>query len=239
MKALAALFLAVVLASPAWAGEADCHDCPEMVAVPGGLLVRDGAPPVEVRPFFMARTEVTFDQWSLCVRAGACRGGQSDHRWGRATRPVINVTRTDAQDYANWLSEVTGERYRLPSEDEWEWAAWGGVSTAWPWGDVVGEGHANCRRCGTPWSGKKTAPAASLPPNGYGLHDMAGNVWEWVADCWHDDPTTPPEARDCTHGITKGGAWYYLPTQSHPSARARTPAGLWSYTVGFRVVRDH
>ncbi|MFA7430699.1 MAG: SUMF1/EgtB/PvdO family nonheme iron enzyme [Rhodospirillaceae bacterium] len=235
MKRLALLLWLVAFPAAA----ADCPDCPELVAIPGGTLVRDGAPPVEVAPLFMARTEITFDQLAVCVRAGACRGGQSDHGWGRGSRPVINVTHGDAEAYAAWLSGLTGKRYRLPTEDEWEWAARGGTSTTWWWGDTVGEGHANCRNCGTEWSGKMSAPVASLPPNPYGLHDMAGNVWEWVADCWHPDRAAAPHARDCSQRITKGGAWYYIPSQSQPTTRARNAAGLWSYTVGFRVVREY
>lgn len=233
-----AVLMAVAARAQAGAG-ADCAGCPEMVPVPGGVLEREGAPPVAVAPFAMARTEITFDQWQVCVAAGACAGGQSDHGWGRGARPVINVAYPAAERYARWLSQATGKRYRLPTEDEWEWAARGGTTTAWSWGDAVGEGHANCRHCGTPWGGKQTAPAASLPANGYGLHDMAGNVWEWVSDCWHDDRAAPPEAGDCAFRITKGGAWYYVPSQSRPTVRARTPVGLWSYTVGFRVVREN
>lgn len=233
-----AMFAVALLAAAPAVAEPECADCPDMVPVPGGILAREGAPPVEVAPFAMARTEITFDQWQACVAARACIGGQSDHGWGRGARPIINVTYSNAERYARWLSETTGKRYRLPTEDEWEWAARGGTTTAWPWGDAVGEGHANCRHCGTPWSGKESAPAASLPANGYGLHDMAGNVWEWVADCWHKDRAAPPQARDCAFRITKGGAWYYVPSQSRPDVRARTPVGLWSYTVGFRVVRE-
>jgi len=235
---LALLLCLGLTAAPALAEPPDCADCPDMVAIPAGTLAREGAPPVAIAPFHMARTETTFDQWAACVAAQACRGGQHDHGWGRGSRPVINVTHTDAEAYAAWLSGVTGERYRLPTEDEWEWAARGGTTTKWWWGDTVGQGHANCRKCGTEWSGRMSAPVASLPANPFGLHDMAGNVWEWVADCWHQDRAAAPTARDCTRRVTKGGAWYYIPSQSKPTTRVGSPTGLWSYTVGFRVVRE-
>lgn len=213
----------------------DCPDCPVLVPVPGGVLARGKAPPVQVAPFLLGRTEVTFDQWQACVADAACRDGRGDHGWGRGTRPVINVTFEDASDYVLWLRHRTGRAYRLPEEDEWEWAARGGTVTAWWWGDTVGAGHANCRKCGTEWSGRMSAPVASLPANPYGLHDMAGNVWEWTATCWSDDRARAPAGRDCSRRVAKGGAWYYIPSQSRPDARAAHAVELRSYTVGFRV----
>lgn len=227
----------VALALPAAAAEPvrDCADCPLLMPIPGGVLRPEGAPPVRVEPFLMARTEVTFDQWDACVADGGCAGQKDDHGWGRGDRPVINVTFHDARDYVRWLARRTGRAYRLPTEDEWEWAARGGTATAYWWGDDVGQGHANCRKCGSDWGGRMSAPVASFPANPYGLHDTAGNLWEWTTTCWAEDRAAPPEERDCAYRAAKGGAWYYIPSQARPANRARHAETLRSYTVGFRV----
>lgn len=239
---LLACFLALLLlAQPARAAGGapvtlqDCPDCPVMVAVPGGTLTREDAPPVRVAPFLMGRTEVTFDQWSACVADGGCRDGRGDHGWGRGDRPVINVTFQDAMDYVGWLSDRTGRAYRLPDEDAWEWAARAGTTTAYWWGDTMQPGRANCRKCDNRWGGRMSAPVASFPANPFGLHDMAGNLWEWTATCWNDNRAAPPEERDCTVRAAKGGAWYYIPSQARHANRAPHAEALRSYTVGFRV----
>lgn len=222
----------------------DCPDCPVLVPIPGGTLtpteVRGGAklPPRPIAPFLIGQTEVTFDQWAACVADGACRGVLDDHGWGRGQRPVINIAWADVQAYLGWLSAKAGRVYRLPSEDEWEWAARGGTATAYWWGEAVGEGKANCRHCGSPpWDGLMSAPVKSFPPNPYGLYDSAGNVWEWTSTCWTRKRAAPPPAA-CGERVIKGGAWYYIPQQSRPTARARQVASAWSYTVGLRVAAE-
>ena len=82
---------------------------------------------------------------------------------------------------------MTGRTYRLLSEAEWEYAARAGTKTAYPWGDEVGKGNANCEDCGSQWDGKQTAPAGSFAANAFGLHEMHGNVYEWVEDCVHQN----------------------------------------------------
>jgi formylglycine-generating enzyme required for sulfatase activity len=205
-----------------------------MVVIPSGTLHPAGLPPRPVAAFLLGQSEVTFDQWAACVTDGACRGGQDDHGWGRGKRPIINITFADVHAYLAWLSAKTGRTYRLPSEDEWEWAARGGTESEYWWGSTVGEGHANCRHCGTPWGGAMSAPVGSLPANPYGLFDTAGNVWEWTATCWSKKREAPPP-KTCREQVIKGGAWYYIPQQSRPVARARQSATSWSYTVGLRV----
>ena len=188
-------------------------------------------PPGGAGAFAIGRTEITFDDWNVCVTAGACRGGQSDHGWGRGKRPVINVTWADAQAYAHWLSGRTGAAYALPSEAEWEYAARAGTNTPYWWGDQVGRDHANCRGCSPRWGGKSTAPVASFPPNPFGLYDMNGNVWEWTSACWK------PHAEPCHDRVIRGGSWYYFPEMSRADSRAKLDVGQWSYNVGFRLVR--
>ena len=234
----------------------DCSICPTMMALPAGRFImgaddeRNTYGPahdrVVARPFAIAVTETTFDQYEACVAAGVCRGDKSDHGWGRGVQPVINVSWQDTRDYAAWLLALTGVIYRLPTEAEWEYAARAGSVSRFPWGETVGEGNANCRNCGTPWSGKGAAPVAQFPPNEFGLYDMMGNVSEWVADCWrerHDPdaetgPVGTPADNTCPAHVTRGGDWYYVPMLSTSVARKSNAAKLWSYTIGFRVVRE-
>lgn len=228
----------------------DCADCPEMARIPGGRFImgaddqRDTYGPAHdvaiARPFALAVTEITFTQYEACVSAGGCSGDKSDHGWGRGSRPAINVSWFDAVDYAAWLSQETGQSYRLPTEVEWEYAARGGTVTRYPWGDDVGERQANCRACGTEWSGIGSAPVAQFSANAYGLYDMHGNVSEWVADCWQDRHLTETAVSEenCAARVTRGGDWYYVPVLSTSAARKSNAPNLWSYTIGFRVLRE-
>lgn len=232
----------------------DCEGCPEMIVVPAGRFVmgaddqRDTFGPAHdvavPAPFAIAKTEITFDQYEVCVQAGGCAGEKSDHGWGRGSQPVINVSWDDAVAYAAWLTQTTGYIYRLPTEVEWEYAARGGTVTRYPWGEAVGVAHANCRGCGTQWSGRGAAPVAQFPPNPYGLYDMHGNVSEWVSDCWREQHgmTKPAEPQAngeaCAARVTRGGDWYYIPLLSSSAARKSNAPNLWSYTIGFRVLRE-
>src|SRR3984957_10250423 len=110
----------------------DCDDCPELVVVPpGDFVMGSNDTPYEkpertisVRhPFAIGRREVTFAEWDQCADAGACKHRPDDHGWGRGDRPVVNVSWDDSKLYLAWLSQQTGQRYRLPSEAEWEYAA--------------------------------------------------------------------------------------------------------------------
>ena len=221
------LILLVMLCPPAWGKSAavfrDFPAGPPMVALPA-------SPDLEGR-WAIGQTEITFDQWQVCVQAKACRGGQDDHKWGKGSRPIMNITYDDALAYVAWLSKHTGKAYQIPSEAVWSYAAHAGTATAYPWGDDIGSNNANCRQCGSKWGGDGSAPVASFAPNPFGLYDMNGNVWEWTSDCW--DAKEP----GCRHHVIRGGAWYYLPPMSKTDARARFSTQEWSYTLGLRVVR--
>src|SRR5262249_7834856 len=130
------------------------------------------------KPLAVSKFEVTFDDWDACTAAFAC--AQVPDHWGRGQMPVINVSWEDAKAYVAWLSQVTGKAYRLLSEAEWEYAARAGTTTRYSWGDDAVAGDANCDGCGGGWKLQQTAPAGTFKPNAFGLHDMHGNVWEWV-----------------------------------------------------------
>ena len=190
-------------AQPLSAGDRfrDCPECPEMVVVPSGSF-RMGSPESEQgrwdyegprhkvrvpRSFAIGQYEVTFAEVDACIAAHGCAFGPEDLGWGRGRRPVIYVSWNEAQEYVTWLSSRTDHEYRLPSEAEWEYAARAGTQTRYWWGNEVGRDRANCAGCGGREDDRRTAPVGSFAANPFGLHDVHGNVWEWVADCWHDD----------------------------------------------------
>lgn len=232
----------------------DCSECPEMVTLPPGIFIM-GSPkgddkerpahPVRVRKSFaIGKFEITFDEWSACVREKACQVDPDDHGWGKGRRPVINLDFPTIKQYTAWLSKKTKHVYRLPSESEWEYAARSGSTTDYPWGDTMEPGRANCRDCGTEWSAKGSAPVGSFAPNGFGLYDLNGNVWEWVEDCWNPDHTNAPgDTRprltgECAFRVVRGGSWYYFRKLARNSYRVKWVVEDKSYNVGFRVVRE-
>ena len=170
--------------------------------------------------------------------------------------PVVCVSWDDAQAYVQWLGGTTGREYRLPSEAEWEYAARAGTATRWAWGnEAAGQcRHANgldgtARQRFPSWRGAgcsdgavATAPAGSFAANGFGLHDMAGNVWEWVADCWHRDYAGAPRdgsawgrGGDCAERVLRGGSWADEPALLRSAGRGRDRTDLREAGVGFRV----
>jgi formylglycine-generating enzyme required for sulfatase activity len=187
-------------------------DCPEMIVIPAGRFLM-GSPDDEkgrradeddghgrqrevriARPFAVAKFDVTFADWGACVKFGGClRDGQDARvnslrdmlRAESDKYPVFNMGRDDAKVYVAWLSRMTGKAYRLLSEAEWEYAARAGTTTAYFWGDEVGKENANCAGCGSRWDYRQPSPVGSFQPNAFGLYDMAGNVRQWVEDCYH------------------------------------------------------
>jgi len=196
----------------------DCPQCPELVVVPAGSYMmgspesessRDGDEgPVHrvtiAEPFAVGVYEVTFNEWDACRRHGGCTHSPGDRGWGRGMRPVMNLNRNDAQQYVRWLSRKTGERYRLLSESEWEYVARARTETPFHYGETISTEQANYNGNYTYGSGRKgryrgrTVAVGSFPPNGFGLHDVHGNVREWVEDCWHESYAgAPRDGRAC------------------------------------------
>ncbi len=230
---------------------------PEMVVIPAGRFrmgcvsgqacVHDEQPVHEVTiplSFAVSKYEVTFAEWDACVLGGGCGGYSPDDRgWGRGARPVIAVSRDDAQAYVAWLSRQTGQTYRLLNEAEWEYVARAGSSTAYSWGNGIGSNLANCYGCGSQWDNNQTAPVGSFQPNAFGVYDMHGNVREWVEDCWNESyagaPTNGSAWRvgDCSARVLRGGAWLSDPGFLRSADRNRGTAGGRYSSSGFRVAR--
>ena len=238
----------------------DCAECPEMVVIPSGrfrmgcLSTHRNCPDFQLpahgvtilRPFALGRYEVTFAQWDACAVGGGCGGYSPEPEDGRrGDYPVTHVTWEDAQSYVSWLSAATGFEYRLPSESEWEYAARAGTVTEYWWGDDIGVNRENCYLhdyCGDPWGGN--APVGSFPANPWGLHDMLGNVLEYVQDCWNGSYTGAPsdgsawEAGDCARRIGRGGTSMSLPGDLRTSNRAAAAfVHRDGVNAGFRVAR--
>ena len=195
------------------------------------------------KPFAVGKYEVTFSEWDACVSAGGCgRHRPDDKDWGRGTRPVINVSWKDAKAYVKWLSARTRQPYRLLSESEWEYAARAGSTTRYSWGDSIGSNRANCSGCGSRWDFTMT-PVGSFAANGFGLHDMHGNVSEWVEDCWNKSYSGAPTdggawlSGDCEGRVLRGGSAHYVPSYLRSAFRFRLGAGFRFDSVGFRVAR--
>ena len=227
---------------------------PEMVRIPGGTFTmgsNDGykydRPPhqVVIQDFLLGKYEVTFAEYDQFAQATG-KPLPEDEGWGRGQRPVINVSWDEAKAYAVWLSKSTGKKYRLPTEAEWEYAAWGG-SRQQTWAGTSDESQLGTYAVYTKNSGGKTAEVGSKQPNAFGLHDLSGNVYEWVEDCWHenykeapDDGTAWLEAAsgECGQRVVRGGSWFHNPDTLRSSTRGRTPPDYRFNFLGFRLAQD-
>ncbi len=158
--------------------------------------------------------------------------------------PVACVSWNDAVAYTDWLSAKTGKEYRLPTEAEWEYAARGGTTTNYWWGNDIDHNRANCYDCGSQWDKKQTAPVGSFAANPFGLHDTAGNVWEW--SCSEYAPYKDGKENACiskNHAssdgwrVIRGGSWYFHPSGLRSSYRFNYRPSSRSSLVGFRLAR--
>lgn len=239
------------------------------------------------RGFALARTETSVDEFQRFIEATGYRTDAERRGWsriyeprsGRMMRrngvhwrhdylgreasvdlPVIHVSWRDAAAFAEWLGEQTGQRYRLPSEAEFEYALRAGTQTRYWWGDgspdepvenLTGDGDISPTN--TRWSvafARYTdgfwgpAPVGSLRPNPFGLYDMGGNVMHWTEDCWHDSFVRAPVDGSawvnpgCTERVIRGGSWSSTPDMSRSAYRIAGAEDSSDMRLGFRVARD-
>lgn len=230
---------------------------PDMVVVPAGhfqmgCVMDDGKCTADQMPtheveiylqFAISVYEITFADWDTCVAAGGCGGYRPKARWGRGMQPVNYISWEDAQSYVSWLSNATNEEYRLPSESEWEYAARAGSPQSYSWGNTVGRNRANCRGCGSRFDDDATAPVGTFAANAFGLHDVHGNLWEWVEDCWNEGYARAPEdgsawlSGDCSKRVLRGGAWSSNALTLRSAYRSSDDQNGRGSGRGFRVVR--
>jgi formylglycine-generating enzyme required for sulfatase activity len=229
----------------------DCDTCPEMVVIPPGEFMMgsndyDGQKPAHTvtlrRPFAVGKFEITFAEWQACVAGGGCDRIPRDEGWGKGLRPVINVSWNDAKQYVSWLSHKTGTTYRLLSEAEWEYSARAGTTSMYSLGNSISKNQAQYSE-GSVASAGKTVEVGSFKPNAFGLHDMHGNVWEWVEDAAHNAYHGAPEdgsvwqGGDASNRIIRGGSWFDLPATLRSTFRAGGVPYAGGNFIGFRVAR--
>ena len=226
---------------------------------------------VHVSEFFIGRFPVTHDEYARFVRATgypapAVRGlpliaaGGRDtvfkelaapYVWsdneppaGHGSHPIVLVRYDDALAYCRWLSEAVGRPFRLPTEAEWEKSARGGADgRRYPWGDHIDESHGNFLSDPAVKRQRGTRPTGTYQPNGFGLYDVCGNVWEWVSDWYTADYYGSGETRDPRGPesglmrIVRGGSWVNDDVAMLRCAyRHKVPPDTYAYSVGFRIV---
>lgn len=233
----------------------DCSMCPTMIVVPAGSFLmgspwdEEGPPHVVTipHPFAVGVYEVTRGEWRA-YRIGAGRGVIPDscpyssyQEW--QCRHPMETSWGEAQSYVDWLSLVTRQRYRLLSEAEWEYVARAGTTTQYHTGSIISTAQANHYRNYAPghpgtygWEAPRrgyygtTESVGSFAANAFGLHDVHGNVWEWVRDCWNASYVGAPvdgsawEEGNCALRILRGGDYYSEPRQLRSAYRGRTLA---------------
>ncbi|PQA76343.1 formylglycine-generating enzyme family protein [Rhodoferax sp. TS-BS-61-7] len=236
----------------------DCDVCPDLVLIPtgtftmgstAGLSIERPAHQVTVGSFYMGRMEVTQAQWAAVMGSTPSANSACGPEC-----PVEMVSWDEAQEYLKKLSVLTGKKYRLPSEAEWEYVARAGTSTAYWWGDVASHEQANygsddcCEgvvQGRDVWVG--TAPVGSFPANAFGVFDMLGNVAEWTEDFYHKSyVSAPSDGRawlddDLRHQygrVVRGGAWNHDAAGIRSSKRAQAITVEPSESIGFRVARS-
>jgi formylglycine-generating enzyme required for sulfatase activity len=251
------------------ANEAPAHE----VAIDKGVaLARSAVTIGQFRDFVRASGYVpqsqslggssVYDEQSGGLRDDTSATWEDDYagKPGQDRLPVINISWNDAKAYADWLSQRTGKKYRLPSEAEFEYALRAGSTTRYWWGDGTPGSHVenltggndrsgSGRRWSNAFSAYKDgywgpAPVMSFTPNAFGLYDMGGNVSEWVADCWHDNYIRAPRTGEawvnpgCGRRVIRGGSWGSAPDMVRSAYRQGASADVRSARVGFRVARE-
>jgi formylglycine-generating enzyme required for sulfatase activity len=232
----------------------DCADCPQMVEIPAGSFTM-GSPSSEAGhdsdeeplhlvtigySFAVSRYPVTRDEYGRFARENHASDEWQNPSFPQTEQdPVVQVSWNDANAYAAWLSKKTGHGYRLLSEAEYEYAERAGTSTAYWWGDTDAD---LCRYAiGGPCNHHGTVPVGSYPANAFGLYDMAGNAWEWTADCSNKSYAGAPndgavwKSGNCDQPVQRGGSWHSRSLRS--ANRSRDSKEIRSDHDGFRVAR--
>lgn len=227
---------------------------PRMIPIPGGsfrmgntsgLISPDETPrhQVDVPAFAVSINEVTFAEYDVFANSTR-RSKPSSNGADRKTYPVTNVSWDDALAYTKWLSKQTKKKYRLLSEAEWEYVARAGTRTTYWWGTGKGQGNAHCFDCGSELNTNKPAKVGSYPANPFGLNDTAGNVFEWVHDCYHRNYQEAPddgsvwEGGDCSVRVARGGAFRSPASSMRVENREKFNSSKGHYNVGIRIARD-
>ena len=269
IRGFIALALSLLSVQPVYALEAGTvfhdrlndseHPGPELVVIPAGdFLLGDASglgnhnerPPRVIaieRAFALGRSELTFADWRRYAHASG-EPMPDNEGWGLSEqRPVIHVSWLEIQGYCRWLSRATGQRYRLPTEAEWEYAARAGSTGTYWWGEQLDSPEtrprAHCRGCGTARGLQaKSAQVGQFAANAFGLHDTAGNVWEWTASAFvapfDGSENAAAGLLDNRPRVVRGGGWNSGPAYLRSSLRDLKQPQYKGYALGFRVLRE-
>ena len=210
---------------------------------------------VRLAAFQMGQTELTLGQFKRYIKQSGKRSLISDdfikYNSGSDSRPVVYVSWDDAQQFIKWLNKnkpsSDGGRYALPSESQWEYAARAGTTSVYSWGNSASKSTINqyARYTKKAYDAGQKYPhkVATKKPNGFGLYDMHGNVWEWVQDCWHDNYNNAPTdgsanlSGKCVDRVNRGGSWGYSARDLRSANRYYNSPDLRSIYLGVRLVR--
>lgn len=216
-----------------------------MIKIPAGSFkMVTPAVEVHVKAFALAKYLVTraeFEQFINETNYDAGKGWRKPLFKQTPNDPVINVSVSSAQAYIDWLNKKTGQKYRLPTEVEWEYAARAGTKTKYFWGDDIGEGNANCDGCGSRWDSDSTSPVGSFAANPWGLFDMGGNAAQWTQDCFieeDDDDAKASTNGTCKLRVIRGGGWNDPTRAVRVDAREGNLPDFGYMNVGFRLAKD-
>ncbi|PBI99411.1 formylglycine-generating enzyme family protein [Pseudomonas sp. ACN5] len=251
----------------------DCRNCPEMVVLPAGTFTM-GTPDDEVgrepdegpmhevtfdKPFAMSRYQITADEWNQYMKETGITLPDGDTRPGRACtngkpsypqgprQPAVCMNFAEVSAYVAWLSMKTGQHYHIVSEAQREYAARGGSTGAFPFPFDPGTEYSIATHANTygPTDGYSySSPVGSYPANAFGLYDMHGNVYEWIADCYHPDYVGAPTdgsawtEPDCDTLRIRGNDWGEAPVFSRSGNRNDIDPQTRGDWIGFRVVRS-
>lgn len=224
---------------------------PTMARLPAGRFMMGSTRANEERPkhqvrvpaFAISQHEITIGQYARYARATGA--AMPDTQGLPPDYPMFNVSWQQAANYVRWLSQQTGQNYRLPTEAEWEYAASAGRDTSYWWGITMEAGHAHCFGCSDGPPPRGPTAVGQFPANPFGLHDTEGNIAEWVQDCWHNSYDGAPETAvawtqggNCAQRVVRGGSWSSPPMSLRNAHRDRFSADNQYDHVGFRVARD-
>jgi hypothetical protein len=207
----------------------DCEECPLLRVVPA---LRDASAAANSY-LAMGVHEVSFDEYDACFRAGGCSHWAWTSSGNRGAYPATDLSREDANQYTHWLSCLTNGKYRLPSDAEWMAVA-DSEGKRFARSNSAVAAVANCRGCGSTSDTGATVPVGSFAPSEFGLYDLVGNVWEWVADCG-DGASGDPR---CLQGMVRGGGFTTRKSVAITLPAGRLSAGTRDRNIGFRVARE-
>jgi formylglycine-generating enzyme required for sulfatase activity len=188
---------------------------------------------VTIKPFAIGVYELTEAEWQVCVTDGACKTKPKSGE--EPNLPALYLSWRDANDYAAWLSKKSGRKYRLPTEAEWEYAARGGATTAYWWGDSFDRARVSSNAAGV---------VGAFSANAFGLYDVAANAREWVADCYVNNFAKAPvdgsavTDGDCGKRVIRGGAWLSAPVDMRVANRSRIDIGVRARYMGVRLAAE-